>query len=58
MNKMNRPSETRRFIGIGVAIVLFSIIAFVPLSETFRHAGDAFLDPRGQRALAVLIGAS
>ncbi|MEN6500568.1 MAG: DASS family sodium-coupled anion symporter [Rectinema sp.] len=57
MKKMNKASETRRFIGIGVAIVLFSIIAFVPLSETFRHAGDAFLDPRGQRALAVLIAA-
>jgi len=54
---MNKPSHTRKLAAIGIAALLFAALACIPLPDAARHAGDAFLDPKGQRSLAVLAGA-
>ncbi|MFZ5905202.1 MAG: SLC13 family permease, partial [Chloroflexota bacterium] len=54
---MNKTSPVRKLAAIGIAGLLFAVLAFLPLSDSVRRAGDALLDPKGQRAIAVLAGA-
>lgn len=54
---MNKNFSVRKFTTIGAAAFLFVLLAYLPLPDSIRHAGDALLDPKGQRALAVLAGA-
>ena len=54
---MNKNSAARKLAAIGIAAILFAVLAFLPLPDSVRRAGDALLDPKGQRAIAVLAGA-
>jgi len=54
---MKSRSPAKRWIALGLAVALYFLIAGAPLSDSIRQAGDAFLDKKGQTALAILGGA-
>lgn len=54
---MKSRAPAKRWIALGLAVVLYFFISAAPFSDSIRHIGDAFLDKKGQTALAILGGA-